>query len=333
MAVRIGFLAPIVVYIVIFFGYPLASNLAMSVREFSAASFFTGEAPFVGLDNYVAVASDPVFGTALFNTAIFTVASLAFQFGIGLALAVFFQRHFPLNGVLRSLLLIPWLLPLIVSGTVWRWIFDQEYGVLNQSLLGMGLIDSPVSWLSSTSVALTAVTIANIWVGIPFNMVILYGGLQAIPTQLYEAAQLDGAGPWRRFTTITWPLLRPVTAVVLMLGLVYTLKVFDVIMVLTQGGPANATQTLTTWAYFQSFQDLDFGQGAAIGNLLILIAVVFAVFYLRSTRQAAEDAGREYGRPRAGLLHRLVRRPRQTTPDEPRDTTPASLGSRERGEP
>ncbi|MDT0303181.1 carbohydrate ABC transporter permease [Streptomonospora wellingtoniae] len=286
MPARVGFLAPIVLYLAVFFGYPLAANFTMALREYSAASFYTGEAPFVGLANYAAVLSDPLFGTAMANTAVFTVASLAFQFGIGLALAVFFQRHFPLNGVLRSLLLIPWLLPLVVSGTVWRWIFDQEYGVLNQTLLGLGVIDAAVPWLSSTAMALPSVTVANIWVGIPFNMVILYGGLQSIPTQLYEAAALDGAGPWQRFRHVTWPLLRPVSAVVLMLGLVYTLKVFDVIMVLTQGGPANATQTLTTWSYSLSFGELDFGLGAAVGNLLILIALVFAVFYLRGLRTA-----------------------------------------------
>ncbi|QBI55887.1 carbohydrate ABC transporter permease [Streptomonospora litoralis] len=293
MLARIGFLAPILVFLAAFFGYPLVANFTMALREYTAASFYTGEAPFVGFANYATVLGDPVFGTALFNTAVFTVASLAFQFGIGLALAVFFQRHFPLNGVLRSMLLIPWLLPLVVSGTVWRWIFDQEYGVLNQTLLGLGLIDAGIPWLSSTAMALPSVTVANIWVGIPFNMVILYGGLQSIPAHLYEAASLDGAGPWQRFRHVTWPLLRPVSAVVLMLGLVYTLKVFDVIMVLTQGGPANATQTLTTWSYSLSFQELDFGLGAAVGNLLIVIALVFALFYLRGLRSSAGAPTRE----------------------------------------
>ncbi|MBV2361928.1 carbohydrate ABC transporter permease [Streptomonospora nanhaiensis] len=294
MLARVGFLAPLVVYLAVFFGYPLLANQSMALREYTAASFYTGEAPFVGAANYAAVLADPVFGTALSNTALFTVGSLVFQFAIGLALAVFFQRHVPLNGLLRSLLLVPWLLPLVVSGTVWRWIFDQEYGVLNQTLLGLGLIDQGVPWLSSTSMALASVTVANIWVGIPFNMVILYGGLQSIPAHLYEAAALDGAGPWQRFRHVTWPLLRPVSAVVLMLGLVYTLKQFDVIMVLTQGGPANATQTLTTWAHALSFGELDFGLGAAVGNLLIVIALVFALVYLRGlrTQPGAPGSGR-----------------------------------------
>ncbi|WP_017540883.1 MULTISPECIES: carbohydrate ABC transporter permease [Nocardiopsis] len=297
-----AFLAPLVVYIAVFFGYPLATNAGMSVREYTAASFYTGEAPFVGLANYARLLGDPLFATTLANTALFTAGSLAFQFGIGLALAVFFQRRFPLNGLLRSLLLVPWLLPLVVSGTVWRWIYDQEYGVLNQALLGLSgaveeatglaFLGSGIAWLSSTDLALASVTAANVWVGIPFNMVILYGGLQNIPRQLYEAAELDGAGPWQRFRHVTWPLLRPVTAVVLMLGLVYTLKVFDVIMVLTQGGPANASHTLTTWSYQLSFTELDFGAGAAAGNVLILIALAFALVYLRSARTADEGGAR-----------------------------------------
>ena len=128
--------------------------------------------------------------------------------------------------------------------------------------------------------------IANIWVGIPFNLVILYSGLEGIPQTLYEAATVDGAGAWQRFWRITMPMLKPVTAIALMLGLVYTIKVFDIIMALTNGGPANATQTLATWAYFTSFQDLAFGKGAAIGNILIVVALIFGMFYLRSVRSS-----------------------------------------------
>jgi multiple sugar transport system permease protein len=157
--------------------------------------------------------------------------------------------------------------------------------VLNHALLSMHLVSEPVPWLASTDHSLIAVTLVNIWVGIPFNMVILYGGLQAIPGELYEAAALDGAGAWARFRRITFPLLRPVSTVVLTLGLIYTIKVFDVIMVLTQGGPAGSSQTLTTFAYKESFQELAFGRGAAVGNLLVLVAVVFAVFYLRAERK------------------------------------------------
>jgi multiple sugar transport system permease protein len=287
-----AFVAPAWLYVAAFYLYPLATNVRMGFEDYTVSSFYTGVAPFAGLQNYRAVFRDSHFAQTVTNTVLFTAGSLVFQFGIGLALAVFFNRRFPLGGVLRSLLLVPWLLPLVVSGTAWRWILDTDSGVLNQTLLHAHVISHPVPWLASTSVALTAVTMVNIWVGIPFNMVILYGGLQGIPAELYEAAALDGAGAWRRFRSITFPLLRPVTAVVLTLGLIYTVKVFDVIMVLTQGGPAGSSQTLTTFAYDQSFQQLLFGRGAAVGNLLILVAVVFALVYLRASRDAVKESGR-----------------------------------------
>ncbi|MET7399475.1 sugar ABC transporter permease [Dactylosporangium sp. NPDC005572] len=283
---RLIFVLPVWVYVVAFYAYPLVTNVRMGFLDYTVSSFYTGVAPFVGLRNYREVFHSPAFAGTVANTLLFTAGSLLFQFGSGLALAVFFQKKFPLNGVLRALLLVPWLLPLVVSGTAWRWILETDSGVLNQTLLQLHLVDQPVPWLASTEWSLIAVTLVNIWVGIPFNTVILYGGLQSIPGHLYEAAELDGAGAWQRFRRITLPLLRPVTAVVLTLGLIYTLKVFDVIMVLTQGGPADSSQTLTTYAYDLSFQQLAFGHGAAVGNVLIVVAVVFAAFYLRTERRS-----------------------------------------------
>lgn len=281
------FLVPALVFLVLLFGYPVVYNVALSVRDYTVRSFYTGDADLIGLANYVSVVNDPIFPQALTNTVLFTVGSIVGQFVIGLGLALFFRRNFPLNRLLRALLLLPWLLPLLVSGTVFRWILDQDYGILNQVLLGLNVISEPVPWLASTQFALLSVILANIWVGIPFNMVLLYSGLQAIPAELYEAAAIDGATAWQRFWYVTLPMLRPVTAIVLMLGLIYTLKVFDLIMVLTGGGPANATQTMATWAYDVSFQDLTFGRGGAVGNLLVVIAFVFALIYLRSTRSSS----------------------------------------------
>jgi multiple sugar transport system permease protein len=279
-----GFVIPVWAYMLCFYVYPLLSNVKMGFQNYTVSSFYTGSAPFVGFANYTAVFRDPQFVSIVVNTAAFTIGSLAFQFCIGLALAVFFRRIFPLNGVLRSLLLVPWLLPLVVSGTVWRWMMDYDSGVINQTLLHLHLISQPVQWLVSTKMSLIAVVVVNIWVGIPFNMVILYSGLQALPEQVFEAAALDGASAWQRFTRVTLPMLRPVILVVLTLGLIYTVKVFDVIMLVTQGGPANSSQTLTTYAYDLSFTQLAFGQGAAVGNILILVAVVFAGIYLHAVR-------------------------------------------------
>jgi multiple sugar transport system permease protein len=275
-----------VAYLLLFFGYPVLQNVLMGFQEYTTATFYTGEAPWVGFANYGAVLTSAVFDQALLNTVLFTVGSIAGQFVIGLAIAVFFQRRFPLSGVLRSLLLLPWLIPLIVSGAVWRWILDQDNGALNRFLGGLGLVGENPGWLTSTSLALIAVIGVNIWIGIPFNTTILYGGLQDIPEELYEAAALDGATGWRAFRHVTWPLLRPVVNVVLVLGVVYTIKVLDIILGLTGGGPANATQTIATQSYHLSFQEFEFGQGAALGNVLIVISLVFALLYLRANRRA-----------------------------------------------
>jgi len=287
-ALQLLFLVPAVAYLLLFFGYPVVKNILMGFQHYTTSTFYTGEAPWVGLANYSAVIGSAVFSKALVNTALFTIGSIAGQFVIGLALAVFFRRKFPLSGVLRSLLLLPWLIPLIVSGTVWRWILDQDNGALNRFLGAAHVADRP-GWLTSTALALTAVIIVNIWIGVPFNATILYGGLQDIPEELYEAAAMDGATGWRAFRHITWPLLRPVVGVVLVLGVVYTIKVLDIILGLTGGGPANATQTIATQSYQLSFQQYDFGQGAALGNILIVISLVFAVLYLRANRKAVDE--------------------------------------------
>ncbi|GAA2294630.1 sugar ABC transporter permease [Streptomyces kunmingensis] len=278
-----GFVVPAVVFMLLFFGYPLVRNVVMSFQDYSPSTFFDGKSPFNGTDNWSKVFHDDLFGKALWHTIVFTIGSLIGQFGIGLALAVFFTKKFPLNGVLRSLILLPWLVPMVVSGIVWRRILDQDTGVLNSFFDTLGL-GGHTPWLTSPGMALFSVIMVNIWIGIPFNMVILYGGLQEVPKELYEAASLDGASAWRTFRSITLPLLKPVITVVLVLGFMSTVKILDLILALTDGGPADSTQTLGTLTYQNSFVQLDFGAGAVVGNILILISAVFAVFYLRANR-------------------------------------------------
>ncbi|MET9081264.1 sugar ABC transporter permease [Streptomyces sp. NPDC004237] len=281
----LAFVAPLLVYLAAFYLYPLYRNLDLSLRDYTVRSFVAGDAPFSGWYNFRTVLDDPTFGPAMRHTMVFTFVSIAFQYATGLALAVFFNRHFRLSTVLRALFLIPWLLPLIVSASTWSWMFNSESGVLNYFLHFLGV--DPVGWLTSPSWALTAVIVANIWIGIPFNLVILYSGLQNIPGELYEAAALDGAGAWQQFRRITFPLLRPVSAITLLLGLVYTLKVFDLIWIMTKGGPGDASTTLATWSYQLGFGTLlpRFGPGAAVGNILILIALVFGLLYVRVQRR------------------------------------------------
>jgi multiple sugar transport system permease protein len=284
-----AFLAPVTAYLLLFYAYPLYRNVDLSVRDYTVYSFVHGGAPFTGLANYRSIVADPTFAPALIHTLVFTALSLAFQFAIGLALAVFFTQHFRLSSLLRALFLVPWLLPLIVSASTWSWMLDSNSGIVNAALHTLGI--GPVNWLTSPSWSLPSVIIANIWIGVPFNLVLLYSGLQAIPHELHEAAALDGAGPWQRFRRITWPLLRPVSAITLLLGLVYTLKVFDIIWVMTKGGPAGASTTFSTWSYQLGFGNLlpQFGLGAAAGNLLVVMALIAGLIYIRVQRTQAES--------------------------------------------
>jgi len=280
-----AFLAPVVIYLAVFYAFPLFRNIELSVKDYTVRSFVQGNAPFVGLDNYVKVFQDPTFGPALLHTALFTVISIAFQFAIGKALAVFFHQNFRLSATLRALFLVPWLLPLIVSASTWSWMLNSDSGVVNSVLHTFGI--APINWLTSPDWALTSVIIANIWIGIPFNLVILYSGLQNISADLYEAASLDGANGWQKFWRITFPLLRPVSAITILLGLVYTLKVFDIIWIMTRGGPGNASTTFATWSYQLGFGSVlpDFSPAAAVGNLLIVLALIFGLIYIRTQRK------------------------------------------------
>ncbi|RKR76170.1 carbohydrate ABC transporter permease [Frondihabitans australicus] len=281
------FVIPAAIFVAVFFGYPIVKNIVMSFQDYGTRTFFTGEAPWVGISNYVQVFSSSLFTTSLINTGLFTVGSIVMQFAIGLGLALFFKRNFPLSGFLRGLLLLPWLIPLIASSAIWKWLLDQGSGALNQGLALFGI--PAVPWLVDPNLALVAVIGVNIWLGIPFNTTILYSGLQAVPEELYEAASLDGATGWKAFRHITWPSIRSVVSVVIVLGVVYTLKVVDLILGLTGGGPANSTQTLATNAYHQSFVNFEFGVGAAVSNVLIVVSFVFAMVYLAITRKAVDE--------------------------------------------
>ena len=276
-----GFIAPVVAYLAVFYAYPLYRNIDLSIRSYTVSSFVTGDAPYAGFANYSNIIRSSTFAPALINTAVFVFVSIAFQFAIGLALAVFFFRKFPLAGSLRALFLIPWLLPLLVSASTWSWMLNSDSGIVNALLNAFNV--GPVDWLTSPSWSLASVLIANIWIGIPFNLVIMYSGLQSIPTDVFEAAAIDGASGWQRFWRITFPLLRPVSAITLLLGFIYTLKVFDIIWIMTRGGPATSSTTLAIWSYQLGFGSLlpDFSSAAAVGNVLIIIAVIFALIYIR----------------------------------------------------
>lgn len=288
LLVRLTFLLPLLAYVAIFYGYPLFYSIQISLEKYDLAAEITGVTSFIGWQNYIADFHDPTFQKAALNTLLFTVLSIVPQFLIGLGLAVFFYRRFPLSRLLRSLFLLPWLLPLVVSSTVWKWLFNETNGIIDQGLSSVHLIAPHYSWLTTPGWAMGAIIFANIWLGIPFNMVILYSGLQSIDKELYEAARVDGASGWQQFRSITLPLLEPVIGIVLILGFIYTLKVFDLIYVMTQGGPANATQTFATWAYTLSFAEQEFGQGAAQANMILVVSMILALLYFWWSRRSVQ---------------------------------------------
>ena len=279
------FLLPALIYIGLTMLYPVGYNLRMSFQDVNIGTFLSGDAPWIGVDNYRRLIDDQVFRTALGRSLVFTAGSLVFQFSIGFALALFFNRPFPGNGLLRALMLLAWLLPTVVSGSLFRWMLDGDFGIVNHGLERLGLISESRYWLLDPGTAMPGVVLANIWVGIPFNMVLLLAGLQSIPTTLYEAASVDGANAWQRFRSLTLPLMRPVSLSVLLLGIIYTFKVFDLVYVMTKGGPVDATTTLPIWTYMLTFSFFRFGEGAAAATLLLVGLVGVAAAYLWLTRR------------------------------------------------
>jgi multiple sugar transport system permease protein len=280
-----AFIAPVLAYALVFFAYPLVFGIIMSFQRFDFAAVVNGSGPFIGFANYQAVLSNSVTLQALRNTVVFTVASVACQIGIGLAVALLLDRKFFLSGFLRRLVLVPWLIPLLATGTIFSLLFGTQNAPINNLLQHAHLIHSPIPWLIQGNTALIAIILVNIWAGLPFNIIVLYSGLQDIDPALHEAAMVDGTSPAQKLRYITLPLLRPVLLIVLMLGIIGTVKVFDIVWVMTAGGPDNATQLLSSWAYTQAFTNFDFGQGAAISDLLLVISFALALIYLRSLRR------------------------------------------------
>jgi multiple sugar transport system permease protein len=295
--VLIGFLVPALTYVALFFVYPLYQDISISFQDYGFSALASGHGTYVGFANYTAMLNNSTTTRALLNTLIFTVASVVFQFTIGFGLAVYLNTQFAGSGFLRRFILVPWVIPFVVTGTIFSLIFATSNGLANQILESLGLIHSPIGWLTNGYLALTAIIIANIWAGVPFNAVLLYSGLQDVPAEQLEAAAVDGANSWQRFRRVTVPSMRPVILIVLMLGVVYTAKVFDLPWVLTGGGPANESQLMSTWAYTQAFSTFNFGTGTAVANILLLFTFLVGVVYIVISRGEGAPAGR---RIRAG---------------------------------
>ena len=265
-------------FLVVFIGYPILANIVISVQEVTLGNIASWSRPFVGLENYREVIADPVFGQVVWNTLVFTAANVLLSCLFGLLLALFFDLGFPGAAFLRGVLLLGWILPPMVVGAVFKWLMATDAGLINAAL------DQRIHWLSDPDMALVAVTLANVWYGTPFSMILIAAGLAGVPQELYEAAAIDGAGRVRRFFRVTLPILMPTLLAVLALSTIYTLRVFDLIWTMTRGGPVDSTNILPLWSFLNSFELFRFGAGAAIACLSLVLVLIVGLLYVRSLR-------------------------------------------------
>jgi multiple sugar transport system permease protein len=269
-------------YLLAFVGYPIVYNIILSVQEVNVGNLRNMDRPFVGLANYLKLFDDPLFARVASNTAIFVIGNVILQCLGGIALALFFSQKFPGAAWLRGLILVGWIMPPLVIGAVWKWMLASDNGILNHMLQAFGLISGKIFWLSDPATSLLSVTMANVWFGLPFNMILIAAGLAGIPNDIQEAAALDGAGPIRRFFSITLPLLKPTIYALVTLSTIYTMRAFDLIWTMTHGGPIDSSNIFPVWSYKLSFETFDFGGGAAISTGMLLLVFVMAIFYVRS---------------------------------------------------
>jgi multiple sugar transport system permease protein len=272
------FLIPVLVYQLIFGIYPLIYNFILSLKDVNLITYMGGTSQWIGLSNYVQTLKDTVFQRIFFNTLVFTGLSLSFQFIIGFLLALLFNRSFPFKGLLQSLIMVPWVLPIIVSGSFFRWFFSDR-GMVNGFLLSWGLIDKPIPWITSQILPIFSVTMANIWLGIPFNFVLLYTGLTAIPLELFESADIDGANWWQKVFFIAVPLLKSVIITTLTLGSILTVKVFDLVWIITQGGPGEVSHLLSTLSYSLAFDKFQFGKASSVLVIMLWLTIGLTIFF------------------------------------------------------
>jgi multiple sugar transport system permease protein len=275
-----AFIMPGMVYLLALLGDPLIYNFILGFRNVDVKTFRNSSAVFVGFANYITLFKDPVFRMVFRNTIIFTFACIAVQFTVGFLLALFFSKKFTFAGPIRGLILIAYMMPMSVTALMGKNMFGQ-IGVINDLLFKLKIIQELPMWLANGTMSLTAVIAVNCWVGIPFNMLLLTSGLTNVPQEIYESASIDGANAWVRFWKITVPCIKSSIFAVLMLGFIYTFKAFDLMFIMTSGGPLNATDVLGTYSYRLSFTEFKFSMGSASAIVLFFCLFIVGLFYLR----------------------------------------------------
>jgi len=277
--VAAAFVAPAALVIILVVLIPLGRALWMSLFDIRLTR--PGLEPFVGLGNYLEQLTSGDFWAATWRALYFTVVSTALELGFGMGLALLMDQPLRWRWLLRTLVILPWALPTIVNALMWRWIDNAEYGALNALLTQTGVLHAYQPWLSDSDLAMWMVIVADVWKLTPLVAILLLAGLQSIDREVVEVARVDGAGPWQVFRHILLPLVTPVILILLVLRTMEAFKVFDLIWIMTHGGPANSTQTIAIYAYQTAYQGFDFGRGAALGYLIALVIMVLAAVYLR----------------------------------------------------
>jgi multiple sugar transport system permease protein len=272
-------LAPMLLVMLLLTAWPLLRTIWLSFTD--AALIGSGETPaWIGLENYLYALSDPDFRASIWRTLYFTLVSVTFEGVIGVLVALLLNQKFVGRNVLRVLVILPWALPTIVNAMMWRLNFNPDYGSINALLSQLGIIDGYRSWLGSPDAALNAVMFADIWKNYPLVTLLVLAALQSIPEDLFEAARLDGASAWRRFRAITFPAIVAPLGVALVLRTIDAFKIFDIIYVMTRGGPVDSTKTLSFFVYQESFSYLRAGSGAAYAILMTLMCALLITLYL-----------------------------------------------------
>jgi multiple sugar transport system permease protein len=281
------YLVPALLVLGALVGWPLFEAWRMSFYEIYLLRGI-GRETFVGIDNFVRFALEPDTPTYFANTAIYVLGGSFAQLVVAMILALLLNRRLPLRAFWRALAIVPWAMPLTMTALVWRWILDGQWGILNYVLRQLGIISQYISWLSSPIWLWPSILLVDAWAGFPFVFVNLLSGLQGIPREIYEAARIDGAGPWTIFWRITVPMMRPIIGTVVLLSIIMHLRDFATIWMLTSGGPGIRSTTLSPLVYVISFRFFKMGYGASIGIVLMLIGLIFTMIYLRRIRIDAD---------------------------------------------
>ncbi len=274
------FLLPALAVLAVVILYPVISNLAMSFYKVRLLKASGGDV-FLGLENYAKLIGSRSFGNSIFATLRFTLISLPLAFILGLGMALVFNEIKKYRPVFTGFLLVPWAIAPVVTGYMWRWLFHDSFGLVNYGLLGMGFIDENVAWLAEPDAAMGAVIAANIWRFMPYITIMLLAGLQGVSSELYEAAQVDGANVFQRFFNVTLPQLRHVIGVVFLFATIWMVNDFALIFIMTEGGPAKATEVVPITIYRIAFEHLRLGRGAAAGLLLLVFLLSLSLVFIR----------------------------------------------------